>query len=71
VHTHSVIVDEKPSRQDVQVAQKLKITLYVISNKGIWSVAPNGQMKKQNGPHWDENLFTVSSERNRIWTFCF
>jgi len=71
VHTHTVIVDEKPSRQDVQVAQKLKMILYVISIKGIWSVAPNGQMKKQSGPHWNENLFAVSNERNRIWTFCF
>ena len=71
VHTHTVIVDEKPSRQDVQVAQKLKITLYVISIKGIWSVAPNGQMKKQIGPHWDENHFAVSTARNRMWTFCF
>jgi hypothetical protein len=64
-------VDEKPSRQDVSVAQKLRITLYVISIKGIWSVAPTGQMKKQSGPHWDEKLFTVSTEQNRILTICF
>jgi hypothetical protein len=71
VHTHTVMVDEKPSRQDVSIARKLRITLYVISTKGIWSVAPTGQLRKQSGPHWDEDLFTISSERNRILTICF
>lgn len=60
VHTHSVIMDEKPSRQDVRVAQKLKLILYVISSKGIWSVAPNGQMKKRAGPNWNENQYPLS-----------
>jgi hypothetical protein len=52
VHTHTVIVDEKPSRKDILTAQKLGMVLYVISSKGIWSIAPNGQEKKQGGPKW-------------------
>ena len=60
VHTHSVIVDEKPSRQDVHIAQKLRMTLYVISSKGIWSAAPNGQLKKHAGADWNENHYPFS-----------
>jgi hypothetical protein len=47
VHTHPVVVDEKPSHRDIQAAQKLRMVLYIISSKGIWSIAPNGQEKKQ------------------------
>jgi hypothetical protein len=60
VHTHSIIVDEKPSRQDGRIAQKLRMTLYVISSKGIWSVAPNGLIEKQAGPDWNENHYPFS-----------
>jgi len=52
VHTHTVIMDEKPSHRDILVAQKLAIILYVISSKGIWSVAPSGQEEKERGTEW-------------------
>jgi len=55
VHTHPVIMDEKPSRGDILTAQRLRMALYVISSKGIWSVASNGEKKKQGGPGWRRN----------------
>jgi hypothetical protein len=60
VHTHSMIVDEKPSRRDVQVALQLKMILYIISSEGIWSVAPDGQMQKRAGPNWNERQSPLS-----------
>jgi len=52
VHTHTVIMDEKPSHRDILVAQKLRMVLYVISREGIWSVAPNGHEKKERDKEW-------------------
>jgi len=50
VHTHPVNTDDKPSRGDILIAKKLKMIVYVISSRGIWSVDRNGKVKKERGP---------------------
>jgi hypothetical protein len=52
VHTHPVNLDEKPSRGDVLVAQKLRMDLYVISSGGIWSVDQKGHVRKLVASRW-------------------
>src|SRR5262245_18359565 len=52
VHTHPTIADERPSYCDLLTAKKFCIVLYVISNKGIWSVNPIGEQTKQADSQW-------------------
>src|SRR5262245_11156255 len=52
VHTHPNNDDERPSYCDLLTAKKLGIALYVISNKGIWSVDASGYQSKQADSGW-------------------
>ena len=55
VHTHPVNLDEKPSREDILIAEKLGMLLYIISSRGIWSVDEKGQVKKVVASGWYRN----------------
>ena len=54
LHTHGDHLDPKPSSQDVAVAQKLRIHIFTLTRKGIWRVAPDGQITQQADRGWFE-----------------
>ena len=51
-HTHPVNVPPKPSPRDVEVAKKLNIYVYTISNDGIWKAAPDGTITREADYRW-------------------
>ena len=56
-HTHGDMLDPKPSSQDVNVAKKMNVPVYVLARKGIWKAAPDGSIAKQTERGWfDETV---------------
>jgi hypothetical protein len=44
VHIHTVIADPKPARKDIELCRKIRLPMFVISGKGIWTVHPDGKV---------------------------
>ena len=61
VHTHPDNMDEKPSGVDALIAQKTGMSLYIISSHGIWSITPDGELKKEAGRNWKNAKCTATS----------
>jgi hypothetical protein len=67
VHTHPDNMDEKPSTLDSLIAKKTGLVLYIISSRGIWSIMPGGQCKKEAGRSWHQNpKCTATSVRAEV-----
>jgi hypothetical protein len=48
----SRVAGEKPSQDDQNVAMKLRIYVYTISNSGVWVAEPNGKISKSADRDW-------------------
>ncbi len=51
-HTHSVVVNPKPSRMDLNCAVRLKAPVYTISKFGIWKVDQDGKITQEATKDW-------------------
>jgi hypothetical protein len=49
-HTHPK--NPKPSKKDISVAKRLKISIYAISRSAIWKVAPDGKLNMIASKDW-------------------
>jgi proteasome lid subunit RPN8/RPN11 len=49
-HTHPK--NPKPSKKDISVAKRLKISIYAISRSAIWRVAPDGKLNMIASKDW-------------------
>ena len=49
-HTHPK--NPKPSKKDISVAMRLKISIYAISRSAIWRVAPDGKLNMIASKDW-------------------
>ena len=51
-HTHPQYVDPRPSKQDQAEARRLHVCIFTLSRKGIWSVTPEGIIRKHANAGW-------------------
>jgi hypothetical protein len=51
-HTHSVVVNPKPSRSDRDCAARIKASVYTISQLGIWKVQLDGKITQEASKNW-------------------
>ncbi len=56
VHTHPSKVDPKPSTKDAELAERLQIPVFTISDRGLWQVTPTGEVTKEAGREWLKRL---------------
>jgi proteasome lid subunit RPN8/RPN11 len=52
VHTHPVMVDPKPSEQDIATARQLGVPVYTVSRSGIWKAEPDGSIVPVDDARW-------------------
>ncbi|MFI5120431.1 MAG: hypothetical protein ACHQM4_08465 [Thermoanaerobaculia bacterium] len=52
VHTHPVVVDPRPSPQDIETARRVGVPIYTVSRAGIWKVEPDGSIAAVDDKRW-------------------
>src|SRR5262245_51794781 len=52
IHTHCRKANPRPSKVDVESSMKFEIPIYVVNDRGIWKIKPDGPVLQEEGPGW-------------------